>query len=70
MANIDDGGKAFPRSGAFLQEGMSLRDYYAGQIIAGRMINGFASSADAATHARVAYKIADAMIAARKADNG
>lgn len=75
MPEIDDGGPAFlgtlyGQSGSTSYAGMSLRDYFAGQIIAGRMINGHASSADAKVHARVAYEIADAMIAERKKTNG
>lgn len=46
--------------------GMSLRDYFAGQIIAGRMNKGFATSVDADVCARVAYQIADAMLAERE----
>jgi hypothetical protein len=68
-----DGGPAFPRAGfsgpmgyGKPENGMTLRDWIAGQVIAGRMLNGFASSADAEVHARVAYKIADAMIAERE----
>lgn len=44
--------------------GMTLRDWFAGQAIAGLMAND-EDYADA-TAAVVAYKIADAMLAARK----
>jgi hypothetical protein len=64
-----DGGPAFPsvlysheRAENWSTDGMSLRDWFAGQALAGRMINGFASSADSAAHARVAYAMADAML--------
>ena len=60
---IDDGGDAFPHpDGSF---GMSLRDYFAGQAIA-----GFCAKEDrdwsSAIRAEAAYKLADAMLAARK----
>lgn len=63
---INDGGPAFPTHGTMgevVQEGMSLRDYFAGQVIghfAG--MGGGAYVEDAA----LAYQIADAMLAARK----
>ena len=70
--NIDDGGPAFPRTGAdghtSPQSGMSLRDYFAAYAM-----NGICSSRShsdlnghAIASARVAYNIADAMIKARK----
>ena len=52
------------------RSGMTLRDWFAGQALAGRMINGFASSADGVVHARVAYKLADAMLQEREKDHG
>ena len=67
MTDRHDGGPAFPRpasdtSGATI--GMSLRDYFAGQALAGQ---------DGDAHARLgpqkiaqrAYYVADAMLAAR-----
>lgn len=71
--NIDDGGPAFPRTGAdghtSPQSGMSLRDYFAAYAM-----NGICSSRShsdlnghAIASARVAYNIADAMIKVRKA---
>jgi hypothetical protein len=71
MTTINDGGPAFPRSAAFSnaertacteQDGMTLRDWFAGQALAslqGRFI-------DAPNAARVAYAIADAMLRARE----
>jgi hypothetical protein len=70
--NIDDGGPAFPRTGAdghtSPQSGMSLRDYFAAYAM-----NGICSSRShsdlnghAIASARVAYNIADAMLKARK----
>lgn len=65
----DSGGPAFPAleySGAF-QAGMTLRDYFAGQVVA-QMIHltvnhdGGWTPESAAT---AAYQLADAMIAAR-----
>lgn len=92
MSKIDDGGPAFPNdknlasmdplTGAVtcLSDGMSLRDWFAGQALIGL---GFAlSNAEGARLMRgemkglnphhvlavTAYKIADAMIAARKGE--
>ncbi len=84
-----DGGPAFP-SGALdvaankvaspIYDGMTLRDYLAGQALQG-MLAGHASNVikagDAedgasevnATLAEIAYAIADAMLAQREADN-
>jgi hypothetical protein len=71
---IDDGGSAFarpmshdgdgPRADAFpAQDGMSLRDYFAGQALAGLLVNDTDTKiVDTATDA---YRIADAMIKAR-----
>jgi len=75
MSKTDNGGPAFPRpnsSYASSQTGMSLRDWFAGQALAGWL----ASYAADASHPVVAgseyvvagqaYKMADAMLAARK----
>ena len=67
-----DGGPAFPRTvqnwnGHFTNvEGMSLRDWFAGQALANTGSNW--SDAETRKHyARNAYKMADAMLAAREA---
>jgi hypothetical protein len=79
--NKNDGGPAFPISDVYFPNGeiqfgmagMSLRDYFAGQalqqFVAERDHNVWAHERSAeARHeiARAAYRIADAMIAARK----
>lgn len=70
MAKINDGGPAFPQhvAPAYRQEpeiwGMSLRDWFAGQALAGLL----AFDAEANTwvgDAENAYKAADSMLAAR-----
>jgi uncharacterized protein YodC (DUF2158 family) len=77
---ITDGGPAFPRAGAYRrmpgdqgerdyiiqrpQEGMSLRDWFAGQAL--QHIEFEADDLGTATErARMAYRVADAMLAAR-----
>lgn len=85
----DDGGPAFPRSGYTDLNGnmdhgswgMSLRDYFAGQALAG--VAGYAvfdpqgassvkavanetDSSNSATIAEACYQLADAMLEARK----
>jgi hypothetical protein len=59
---IDDGGKAFPNpeSGG----GMTLRDYFAGQAITGIIIDTNLNNLNQWV-GQEAYKVADAMIAAR-----
>lgn len=44
----------------------TLRDWFAGQALAGRMADGFTGVDDASVNARVAYKMADAMLAQRE----
>ena len=69
-----DGGPAFPTgltAGHYSQEGMTLRDWFAGQALGG-MISGYYANADMCgldetDHARAAYDYADAMISARGA---
>jgi hypothetical protein len=74
---IEDGGPAFPmgyhRDGNSADHGgMTLRDWFAGQALAGwsqahdRIASNMHSSYDHEEIVRVAYKIADAMLA-RKA---
>lgn len=70
-AEHKDGGNAFPQR-AKGDGGMSLRDWFAGQALPGLM--GRAGSGDlregeglAQMYARLAYTVADAMLAAREA---
>ncbi len=72
---IDNGGHAFPvcfeggqNSGKqpYFHEGMSLRDWFAGQALVGMMRAMSPYSNDFERSAREAYVQADAMIAARK----
>jgi hypothetical protein len=73
MTTINDGGPAFPRSAAFSnaertacteQDGMTLRDWFAGQALA-----GLTADPDMPTFhkcAEIAYACADAMLRARE----
>jgi hypothetical protein len=75
-APIDDGGAAFPvpeiigclgvpqPASAF---GMSLRDYFAGQVLAGWCVSERTLGDHADEVAKTSYKFADAMLRARKA---
>lgn len=83
----NDGGAAFPRAAAeyghgghYEQDGMSLRDWFAGQALSG--ISGHLSemiSADIVSKEEIlegftaasimAFKLADAMLAEREKDN-
>lgn len=83
----DTGGPAFPtepntQSGFYSHHGMSLRDYFAGQVLAGLMASaeehfhgdGKSEAAVSAWHqqvegnwAKFSYRMADAMLAAREA---
>lgn len=70
MSNpINDGGPAFPRGkdcfGA-VQDGMTMRDYFAGQALAG-MLADSTCTASSAKLAAASYEVADAMLAAREA---
>jgi hypothetical protein len=62
-----DGGPAFPIMWDYAENetGMSLRDYFAGQALAGRMArqSSYPSWGDAA---KDAYEMADAMLAERE----
>jgi hypothetical protein len=75
MAKINDGGPAFPmpasehsQGGHFEQEGMSLRDWFAGQALIGLMEYAtIEQPGNAAALAKFAYDHADAMLAVRTA---
>ncbi len=77
----DDGGPAFPVHGGtqddprnrILMGGMTLRDYFAGQALAGDAANNEegcfspgSTHAQLLDQARMYYRIADAMLEARK----
>jgi hypothetical protein len=73
---INDGGPAFPMTGEgchnplYSQPGMTLRDYFAGQALAGLCVPGLEDGQitdwEFDKIAPVAWKAADAMLAARK----
>lgn len=69
MNTIKDGGAAFPRSGnddCTSEFGMTLRDYFAGQALAGMMAR---KDSDGWTNREVAddcYLYAESMLATRK----
>ena len=75
MSKINDGGPAFPLSGsadlngnyAYPEYGMSLRDWFAGQALAGLISHyGTRPGASIDEPPRRAFIIADAMLAARQ----
>ena len=72
MSNKDDQESAFPCTDArgFVSAGMTLRDWFAGQVLSGLwptiMIDRKYLDDDAYECAVSAYKIADAMMEARK----
>ncbi len=58
-----DGGPAFPARAVWhTYKGMSLRDYYAGQALAGLKLGGMSYEMASET----AYRVADAMLRARE----
>lgn len=81
MANVEDGGAAFPISYTMTNEygvqfpvvhsGMSQRDFFAGLALAG-MLAGRPQGGydDASTWSEAAYALADAMIAGRGEKGG
>jgi hypothetical protein len=81
MTNIDDGGPAFPRpmvgsgssNATSEQDGMSLRDWFAGQAlqgmfahVAGNHVDEMADGAIRKPFHKAAYAMADLMLEARK----
>ena len=68
MNTIKDGGAAFPRSGnddCTGEFGMTLRDYFAGQALAGALADP-TCDVSPIDLAKIAYREADAMLAARE----
>jgi len=61
---INDGGPAFPRHAYDGHDGMTLRDWFAGQALAG--ISAQYGTGDAAMIAVECYEHADAMLRARE----
>lgn len=80
MSKVDDGGPAFPfvaEGGAMsglhpeISVGMSLRDWFAGQALAGWLASFPVDAAVKVPNvASFAYEIADAMLTARKEGQG
>lgn len=73
MADRNDGGPAFPTSSALgTVTGMSLRDWFAGQALAGMLAATARSMAPEEAErvmeakAKYSYRYADAMLAARQ----
>lgn len=63
---IEDGGLAFPNQNiSDKANGMSLRDYFAGQALAGFIANTKRPTTIARDDANWCYLIADALLAAR-----
>jgi len=59
---------AFPLPENYAREGMSLRDWFAGQALQGLLAGAADADCTAADYARDAFMMADAMLAARKKD--
>lgn len=79
MSKIEDGGAAFPIDSYMLNpnatekeikeaQGMTLRDVFAKAALQGFLINGHHKNVRYSYIAEDAYKLADAMIEARKGD--
>jgi hypothetical protein len=68
MKSYDDE-SAFPISNLQMvadKQGLSIRDYFAGQVLVGLYATGHFKAIDDTKLARVAYQQADAMMQARK----
>ena len=68
MSERKDGGPAFPRSrdSAGSQEGMSLRDWFAGQALMGWVSDPEIGGFDQDKIAAACYELADAFLAERE----
>ncbi len=64
LDTIKQGGFAFPSGSDVQHGGMTLRDWFAGQALAGMDLAGGLARGDAA--ARIAYQTADKMLEYRK----
>lgn len=72
---INDGGPAFPIADSYCpngqvqygHNGMTLRDYFAGQALAGMLSNSSARGTSA-TYTEASYGFADSMLVARRAE--
>lgn len=72
MNKINDGGPAFPASNEANvngQTGMTLRDWFAGQALAGEMACEVVGNGQMTQVAERCYMIADAMLAEREKAN-
>ena len=75
---MNDGGPAFPRNSfdPEIHSGMSLRDWFAGQALVGITMSAakldaivnYKSIYTAQEYTTIAYKLADAMLAARESE--
>lgn len=67
--SANNGGPEFPVHGATMRElyGMTLRDYFAAKAMQGMCSIAGTDFGGVNEAARIAYKIADAMLAAREA---
>jgi hypothetical protein len=74
MSKINDGGPAFPSTIQYFpddknaneEQGMTLRQYYAGQVLIGIMANPNSTAVTSDTIAAWCFKMADAMLKARE----
>jgi hypothetical protein len=71
---LDDGGPAFPSHGSMgevAHEGMTIRDWFAGQALCGLIgLPASRSPSSAEFLAKKAYEAADAILAEREKSNG
>lgn len=64
--SINNGGQAFPWHERGIQHGMTLRDYFAGQALAGMGVEYTDDIFCLASVSKCAYRYADAMLKARE----
>jgi hypothetical protein len=74
MSKINDGGPAFPSTIQYFpddknaneEQGMTLRQYYAGQVLIGIMANTNSTAVTSDTIAAWCFQMADAMLKAEQ----